>query len=120
MITGEAELKAILPNGTKLGQGLGLIAGAIVDQHAIKRRRFNRLLAAILDHPDQIGIAIDEKTAIIFRNKQFEVMGASSVLVIDARDSTSMPLQSQVPHAARDIHLHVLRDGMSFDLSQRP
>ncbi len=119
MITGDAELRAILPETTKLAPGLGLITGAIIDQHAIKRRRFNRLLSAVLDHPQRIGIAIDEKTAVIFRNESFEVMGESTVLVIDARNSLPMAPESQKPHGARNIMLHVLRPGMSYEFENQ-
>lgn len=84
MITGEADLESVTPQATKLADGLGLWPEVIVDQHFLKRQRFNRLLSAVLDHPDKIGVGIDEGAAVFVSREGWEVRGGKA-LVIDAR-----------------------------------
>ena len=55
MMTGEADLKSLTTGSTELAKGLGLWPQVIVDQHFLKRQRGNRLLSAVLDHPDARG-----------------------------------------------------------------
>ncbi|MEM8522633.1 cyanophycinase [Flavobacterium sp. PL12] len=62
--------------------GLGLIKNVIIDQHFMKRSRYNRLLSALVEFPDHIGIGIDESTALIVRNKEIEIAGESEVVVV--------------------------------------
>ncbi len=108
MITGDADLESITPQATKLAGGLGLWSDVIVDQHFLKRQRFNRLFSAILDHPDKIGVGIDEGTVVIVGPLDWEVIGAGNVLVIDARSNSV----SKTP--ATDAQLHLLRPGMRW------
>ena len=63
-------------------EGLGLLKTAVIDQHFLKRNRYNRLLSALVDFPALTGIGIDEATAIIVRNNQIEVAGESEVIVV--------------------------------------
>jgi cyanophycinase len=118
MITGKAELEAIVAGGTELGKGLALWPEVIVDQHAMKRKRFNRLLSAVIDQPTKVGVAIDEKTAVIVQGSRFEVLGDSTVLVIDARNAEVPASKPGQPLAASGLSLSVLRAGMGFDLKQ--
>ena len=62
--------------------GLGLIKNVIIDQHFLKRSRYNRLLSGLVEFPTHIGIGIDESTAIIVRNKEIEIVGESEVIVV--------------------------------------
>jgi cyanophycinase len=41
-------------------EGFALLPGAVVDQHFVRRRRLNRLISVILEHPDLVGVGIDE------------------------------------------------------------
>jgi cyanophycinase len=86
-----------------INEGLGLCPEAIVATHFLPRRRFNSLLEAVLDRPGLIGVGIDERTAVFLHGKSFEVIGDSSVLIIDAR-------KAKIENgAATDVVLHVLR-----------
>ncbi len=120
MIRGSAELRAVRRGGTPLGEGLGLCTGVIVDQHFIRRQRFNRLLSAVLERPALVGIGIDEKTAIVMQRHQFEVMGEGGVMVIDARGARidAGGEQATALLNGRDVRLHVLTGGGSFTLSE--
>src|SRR5918999_827860 len=48
---------------TQMSAGLGLLSGAIVDQHFEQRNRIGRLLALVAQSPSLLGIGIDEDTA---------------------------------------------------------
>lgn len=116
MITGQADLRSIRTQTTELVDGLGL-TNAIIDQHFHKRQRFNRLLSAVLDNPNTVGIGIDEKTAIIIHGSAFEVLGQSNVLVLDASRAVTKKLESGKLHNATDVKLHVVATGQKFDIS---
>lgn len=107
MITGEADLTSLRRGATKLSNGLGLWPGVIVDQHFVKRRRFNRLLSVVLDHRDTLGVGIDERTAVIVGDRSCEVMGESSVMVIDARKASMPDDANPRLDQARDIRIDV-------------
>ncbi|MCX6144006.1 MAG: cyanophycinase [Ignavibacteriales bacterium] len=100
--------------------GFGFIDDAIVDQHFLIRRRSNRLISVILEHPTKVGVGIDEATAIWLKpDHTFEVLGRSTVLVYDAtnaevkRDATGYGLR------ASDIRMSVLRAGSVYDLKSK-
>ncbi|PRZ21704.1 cyanophycinase [Flavobacterium granuli] len=90
MITGNQKLDSIYSatfdnirhNNLEITEGLGLIKDVIIDQHFLKRSRYNRLLSALVEFPTHVGIGIDESTAIIVRNKNIEITGESEVIVV--------------------------------------
>jgi cyanophycinase len=107
MITGEADLESITAQATKLADGLALWPEVIVDQHFLKRQRFNRLLAAVLDHPDKIGVGIDEGAAVFVSRDGWDVRGGK-VLVIDARS------RAGAKPPAGTAQLRVIEDGATW------
>lgn len=95
--------------------GFGLLPGVIVDQHFVRRERHNRLLSAVLERPDYIGIGIDESTALeVTANGRWQVHGASVVVVYDARNAVLTDPEAPVLGAAR-ITLHILTPGSTYD-----
>jgi cyanophycinase len=116
MFTGEADLKSITAGATAIGKGLGLWPEALIDQHFLARQRDNRLISAVLDRPSLVGVGIDEATAAIVRNGQIEVVGKSSVVVIDARRAKVEKTRRGAPASGRDLKLAVLRDGQTYSL----
>lgn len=120
MITGEADLKSITAGRTELADGLGLWPPAIVDQHFLKRQRNNRLISAVLDHPDLVGVGIDETTAVfVSGGRRFEVLGKNSVLVLDARAAAVDRTTAGDLATGRGVKLSVLKAGMTFDLDAK-
>lgn len=123
MITGEGDFTVIRANSVELMPGFGLFRGAIVDQHHIARQRSNRLISVILEHPDLLGVGIDEDTAVWVRpDDTFEVLGAGSVLVLDASKATVTRApgeQGKDLLGARDLRVHILLPGEGFDLGSR-
>jgi len=123
MITGEGDFTVIRANAVELVQGLGFFRGVIVDQHFVARQRANRLLSVILEHPELLGVGVDEDTAIWVRpNGTFRVMGKRSVVVLDARGAAVSRLPDAGGKDALGVHnlrLHVLLPGEEFDLVHR-
>lgn len=77
----EETFRNIEANNIEIKTGLGLITTAIIDQHFVKRSRHNRLISAVIEHPDMLGIGIDESTAIIVKGNLATVTGDSQVIV---------------------------------------
>jgi len=114
MIPAMPDNPALRAGNTPTIPGLGLAPGLIIDQHFIARRRMNRLLSAVLDHPDKIGVGIGEATAIIVRGKRFTVMGENSVIVIDPSVAKLAKPEKGKLQSATGLRLHVLKAGQEF------
>jgi len=119
MIGGISDLNSLKAGGAPyLQNGLGLWPDVVVDQHFLQKGRFNRLALAVIDHPDLLGIGIDEETAVVVKGRQFEVIGDNNVTVLDARAATRESLIQGKPAAARNLKIHVLRAGMTFHFDE--
>ncbi|MCR9201230.1 MAG: cyanophycinase [Planctomycetaceae bacterium] len=92
----------------QISEGFDLLPDAIIDQHFLRRNRFNRLLAAVRQHPNRMGVGIDEGTAVVFQAGQCRVMGESFVVVIRAGDSL------------QPFSVSTLRQGDSFEVTAPP
>jgi cyanophycinase len=97
-----------------LAPGFGLLSGAIVDQHFLRRRRHNRLLSVVLEQPTQLAVGVDESTALIVEpGGRWRVAGASVAVVYDARRATTTTAGTALGGA--HLVLHVLPAGSRFD-----
>src|SRR5205807_9075690 len=68
---------------TQLSAGLGLLNGAIIDQHFEQRNRLGRLLALVAQSPALLGMGIDEDTAaLVSPSGVMEVIGSGSVILL--------------------------------------
>jgi len=77
--------KVMIAGGTtepRLATGLDLLPGAIIDQHFLARNRRGRLVSAVTQHPECVGYGIDERTALVVRGRQLQVLGDGTVTVI--------------------------------------
>jgi len=101
-------------------RGFGFVKNAIIDQHFIKRKRHNRLISLMCEHPDLIGIAIDEATAIIlYPDDTFEVFGENQVMVFDPTESENVRLDKNGNFGITNIKIHLLIHGDKFDLKTK-
>lgn len=116
MFTGEADLKSITAGATVIAKGLGIWPEVLIDQHFLKRQRDNRLISAVLDHPALVGVGIDEATAVVVTGTTFEVIGKSSVVVIDARKAHVDKAAAGGPGSGRGLIVAVLRAGQTYSL----
>lgn len=105
-----------------MAPGLGLLPDVIVDQHFAERGRIGRLLGAVAQNPRELGVGIDEDTAIVVRGAMFEVIGSGGVYVVDGAGVTHSNIAEAAPQRALsmfDVRLHVLGEGDCFDLKRR-
>ena len=116
MFTGDADLKSITAGATVIAKGLGIWPEALIDQHFLARQRDNRLISAVLDRPNLLGVGIDEGTAVIVKDDEFEVVGRSSVVVVDARNAQVDKSPAGTPATGRDLKLTILKAGQRFRL----
>ncbi len=107
--------RTIESENMEIGQGLGLLDNAIIDQHFIWRMRMNRLITTVLDHPEQTGIGIDESTAILVEQGQrATVHGGYQVIVLRHPTGTTTTQDSLL--GARNLELSVLLPGDTLHL----
>ena len=116
MFTGDADLKSITAGATVTAKGLGLWPAVLIDQHFLKRQRDNRLISAVLDRPHLVGVGIDEATAVIVRGSSFEVVGQSSVVVVDARAANVEQAARGTLASGTGLKLSVLKAGQRYSL----
>jgi cyanophycinase len=105
-----------------MAPGLGLVRNVIIDQHFAERGRFGRLFGAVAHNPRELGIGIDEDTALVLQDGRFEVIGNGCVYVADGAGVTHSNIAEARPERALsmyDIRLHVLSAGDFFDLAKR-
>lgn len=101
-------------------EGFGFVDDVIVDQHFLIRRRNNRLVSTVLEHPTSIGIGIDEATAIWIKpDRTFQVLGKSAVVVFNATASRVERDAAGYGLRAADIQMSVLRSGSIYDLKSK-
>jgi len=124
LISGKPEESPRFGN-VEIGPGLSFIRGTIIDTHFSQRGRCGRLMTAVAHYPQDIGIGIDEDTAILVNETQFTVLGSGSVIIVDGGPMTHTNLNELEEHGEllelHDLALHVLPAGARFDLTkQRP
>ncbi len=106
-----------------MAPGLGLMHDAVFDSHFAERGRFGRLLGAVAQNPRNLGIGIDEDTAIVVeRGETFHVLGSGAVYVFDGTEIPYSSLSDTNPDGVLSVFgakLHVLGRGDRFDLASR-
>ena len=72
----------------------------------------------MIDYPQLVGFGIDEETAVVVQGRKCEVIGNNNVTVIDGRKASREKLNKGEPAAARNLKIHVLRAGMTFQFDE--
>jgi cyanophycinase len=104
----------------RTGPGLGLVPKALIDMHFGERGRLPRLLSAVAQDPDQLGVGIDENTGILVGPAGFEVLGTGVATVVDAEHATVVhPAGDCDPITLFGVRLHLLPAGCLFDFAKR-
>lgn len=125
LISGPGDESHKVESMIRMAPGLGLIQDVVIDQHFAERGRLGRLLAAVAQNPRNLGIGIDEDTAIVVHNgDDFEVLGSGAVYVLDGARVTYSNLgedreDREKTLAVYDVVLHVLSDGNRYDIRER-
>lgn len=108
---------SIMKGNIQTVEGIGFLEHAIVDQHFVKRKRLNRLISVVLEHPGHPGIGIDEGTAIVVNpDGSCDVLGEGTVVVFDARKATGIHSDKSGNLAVRNVEMNIYSAGESFDL----
>lgn len=98
--------------------GFGFLKNVAIDQHVLARNRQFDMFEILRNHPELLGIGIDESTAIIVKGDMFEVAGKSYVVVYDGKfwsregsELKTVPEKGQI--------FYFLREGDKYDLRGR-
>jgi cyanophycinase len=110
-------------SSVRLSPGLGFLKNIIIDQHFTERGRISRLITAVSYNPYNLGIGIDENTAIILNSQGvMEVFGAGSATIVDGSKITYNEIAEVADHESFSVcgvQLHVLRDGLIYNYLER-
>ena len=100
-------------------EGFGFVTKAVIDQHFIKRKRNNRLITVILEHPDLLGIGIDESTAILVKpDNTFEVLGESEVIIYNPLKASGIKTNNAGKFSVNNMEMDILTAGQKYDLNK--
>lgn len=108
--------------GVETAPGMDLIPGTIIDTHFSQRGRHGRLLTAVAHFPQLLGIGLDERTAAVFKNGDFTVVGEGVVTVVDGSQMRHSDLPYKKDGETVGMFgaiVHVLPSGYSFKLKER-
>jgi cyanophycinase len=122
MILGGRSGESPLYQGTEMCPGMEFIPGVIIESHFSQRGRHGRLLSAVAQYPHDLGLGIDEDTAMLVKGNAFQVIGSGSVTIIDVStvNYTNLTEAKEGERLAFcGIQLHVLPAGHYFSLSKR-
>ncbi len=110
-------------NAVKLSPGLGFLKNIIIDQHFTERGRISRLITAVSYNPYNLGIGVDENTAIILNgNGVLEVFGQGSATIVDGSQITFNEIAEVAENdsfSVCGVQLHILRDGLVYNYLER-
>ena len=111
----EGDFSYIKRGTVQTAEGFGFVESAIIDQHFIIRKRENRLLSLVLQHPDLVGIGIDEATAIIVNpDHSFKVAGQSQVMVFEPKAPVTTTVDGYMKTGS--LNIRILTAGDTYQL----
>lgn len=123
LVHGGDEESHVIGGSVRMAPGLGLIGGVIIDQHFMERGRVGRLIGAVAQNPKNLGIGIDEQTAIVVeRGNGFYVLGSGAVYVFDGSEVSYSNIAEEdlkKTLSIYDLRMHMLSQGDRFDLRAR-
>ena len=106
-----------------MAPGLALIENVVIDTHFAERGRMGRLIGAVAQNPRNLGLGIDEDTAIVVEgDESFRVIGSGAVYVVDGAGVSWSSLSEQNPEGilcVYDLKVHVLGSAAVYDLLAR-
>lgn len=107
----------------KMAPGMGLLEEVIIDQHFNQRGRIGRLLGAVAQNPQTIGIGIDEDTAVIVNEtREIKVIGSGVVTIVDGKEIEYTNISEQYQNEAlaiTNVKVDILPAGYGYNLYNR-
>lgn len=84
--------------------GFAFLRGVAIDQHLLARGRENDLIGVVRDHPELLGIGVDEATALVVTGDMASVIGRGRVAIYDFTDPLALiPLRYLVRGDVYDL-----------------
>jgi cyanophycinase len=117
MVVGGGE-EGVWQGSAATAGGLGLWPGVIVEVQLGQKKRFNRLTAAVLDHPKFVGVGIDEGTGAGVIGTTLRVVGEGNVVVLDARKAQVTSSRPGDASSATGVSMQILSAGMTYDFAR--
>lgn len=119
MFVGEGDETVLRASNIVTTRGIGLLPGTIVDSHFMARKRQGRLVNLVAEHPELLGVGIDEATAAWVKpDGTLEVVGEGWVVLYDATNARVKRTADNRMSVSGMVQ-HVLVDGERFNLQQR-
>ncbi len=110
-------------------EGFAFITNCAVDQHLLKRNRQFELFSVLREHPNLLGIGIDEETAVVVSARRCEAIGKSYVAIYNSAMNTAARVSKNDESLQREEFstldqtefrpFHLLQEGDRFDLVER-
>jgi cyanophycinase len=123
IITGGIIGAALYKGDIRMGKGLGLLPGTIIDTHFIKRGRFARLAHAVTLHPSCLGIGLEEDTAfLISEGNKAQCIGSGMIILIDGtriKSTNISKAKGTTPIMVENLKVSILAEGGFFLLKER-
>ncbi|WP_347158756.1 cyanophycinase [Pontibacter chitinilyticus] len=123
MIKGGSAKDSLLKGSVKMGHGLDLIDGVIIDTHFVARARFGRLMEAVVNHPKSIGVGLGEDTGVLITDgHMIETIGSNLVVIADGYHigyTNVAKIEKGRPIAIENMVMHVLAKGNIYDIRTR-
>lgn len=106
----------------KITTGFEFLRDVCIDTHFVARGRFARMAQVIAGNPSNIGIGLEEDTAMVIRNGvEVTVVGSGVVIVIDGHQCFGNDVANFTEHRAvtiRNLEVSVLSNGDKFLIPQ--
>ncbi len=114
-----ATLKQGVTEGREIAPGLGFIGDDVfVDQHLLVRGRFARMIPAMLKKGYQIGLGVDENTAMVIDSRrEVEIVGYTGALLIDLSRATTDDAAAEFN--VKNVVISYLDHGDKYNLASR-
>ncbi|KPB03211.1 cyanophycinase [Bacillus sp. CHD6a] len=96
--------------------GLGLVENILTDTHFDMRGRLGRLLVAMRDTGHEIGVGLDEGTALEVKGDIGKVVGENGVWILDASDAIFNEKGKAPGFEVDDVTVHYLTEGDTFNM----
>ena len=98
--------------------GFGYLKNSAIDQHVLVRNRHFDMLEITRAHPELLGLAVDEDTALVVQGDEVEVIGSTYAIVYDGGFwSREGSWDRQLP--VSDARFYFLKSGDRYDLKGR-
>lgn len=106
----------------KITTGFEFLRDVCVDTHFVERGRFVRMAQVIATNPTNIGLGIEEDTAVIVHDGiKATVVGRGVIIVVDGkrcRDNNIAEFDEEKNITIKDLNVSILSDGDRFEIPQ--